>query len=162
MRTNHPVTVLTDIYFTWLSLKCVDANAKYYMCAYAQKCFTFTLRSFSCPLVVWTFDAHLRMTCMCINQERKKLTSLNLCSSCESSIHGVHKKCVTSFHWKLEGKTDYSESLHWRIILKWILWEMSWRSEWARNRLLWLLWWNLVLWKEEICWTFVQKRLTVN
>jgi len=32
MYTNHPLTVWTDIYFTWLSAKYVDAYAKYYMC----------------------------------------------------------------------------------------------------------------------------------
>lgn len=53
-----------------------------------------------CPLIVWTGDEHLRMTFMCINQVRKRLTFLNLCSLCESSIRGVHKKCVTNFLWR--------------------------------------------------------------
>jgi hypothetical protein len=94
--------------FHWLSSKCVDADAKYYMCTYARKCFTFTLCSSSCPLVVRTCDGHLRMMCRWVNQERKKLTFLNLYSACESSLHGVHKKCVTNFieSWKVKETTQ--------------------------------------------------------
>jgi hypothetical protein len=122
MRTNHPLTLywLTYISLAFLKVCWCWCQVQYYMCAYAWKCFTFTPCSSSCPLIVWTCDGHLRMTCRWVNQERKKLTFLNLCCACESSIHEEHKKCVTNFHWKLKGKRGYPESLHWRIILKWI------------------------------------------